>query len=103
MRTTNNKCDQYVNDRIDFTASNLSGVNVGDDLYVVYSYGWYVLYLYDKRTGQWFENIDRYSNSTSRQKSLSRPNVDNIVHMNHDSIDKIVRAYKWRNCPALTY
>ena len=35
------------------------------------SYGWYPVYIY--KEGKWYENFDRYSNSTSKQMLRSRP------------------------------
>jgi hypothetical protein len=37
----------------------------------VKSYGWYPVYIY--KEGKWYENFDRYSNSTSKQMLRSRP------------------------------
>jgi hypothetical protein len=43
-------------------------------LYVVYSYGeHWPLFVYDWRVNQWYENTDKYSNTTSRHASHSRP------------------------------
>ena len=46
-------------------------------IYVVYSYGYhYPMFIYEH--GQWYENGDRYSVTTERQKRVLRPVKDTI-------------------------
>ena len=46
-------------------------------LYIVYSYGYHFpMWLYDRQTAQWFGNADKYSRTTSKHQSQTRPNVD---------------------------
>ena len=46
-------------------------------LYVVYSYGdHFPMWLYDSQINQWFGNQDRWSRTTSKQQSQTRPSVD---------------------------
>lgn len=72
IRISNGKCRINVQQTEEFKANNLSGQNVGD-FYVVYSYGWWPLFAYNRRTMQWFENEDRYSVSTSKQRGQAHP------------------------------
>ena len=45
-------------------------------LYVVYSYGTHFpMWVYDGRIAQWFGNSDRYSVTTSKHQTQTRPNV----------------------------
>lgn len=85
-RTTNKDCRPYVKGRILFKANNLHAECVKADLfytqhdkfYVVYSYGWWPLFVYNFVTGAWYENADRYSVSTSKQRSQAHPQCDTI-------------------------
>lgn len=46
-----------------------------ENLYVVYSYGYHFpMWVYDYAIGKWIGNADKYSVSTSRQQSKTRPN-----------------------------
>ena len=46
------------------------------NLYIVYSWGTHFpMWVYDGDLNQWFGNSDRYSRSTSKHQSLSRPNA----------------------------
>lgn len=90
MRTTNKKAASCVESFTDFKASNLSGVNT-DKFYIVYSYGWYPLFVFCKESKQWFENMDKYSVSTSRQTSQSRPRTrDPIQRANHAFLKQLI-------------
>lgn len=43
-------------------------------LYAVYSYGeHWPLFVYDWRVNQWYENVDKYSVTTTRHASHTRP------------------------------
>lgn len=90
MRTTNKKAASCVESFTDFKASNLSGVNT-DKFYIVYSYGWYPLFVFCKESKQWFENMDKYSMSTTRQTSQSRPRTrDPIQRANHAFLKQMI-------------
>lgn len=61
------------------------------ELYVVYSYGTHFpMYIYDKQMGQWLGNKDKYSQSTTRHQSQTRPsNVE--VWLDTDDMKLAVR------------
>lgn len=66
----------YVDKKIEFQGSNLSGEIKSDNngqIYVVKSYGYYPLFIYSFRTSKWYETIDSYSVSTAKQMNQSRP------------------------------
>jgi len=70
-KTSNSKSSEYSSQQIDFKGNNLDGRTLQDGSYVVLSYGYYPLYLHKK--GKWYENSEKYSVSTSKQKTQSRP------------------------------
>lgn len=80
-KTANRGCGYtHVSDKRPFKGSNVYGFwieNEGefpDPRYVVFSYGaHYPMWIYSKATDQWFYNEDRYSNTTSKQKSQAAP------------------------------
>lgn len=72
MKTSNKNCRQLVADRTPFKAHHLFA-EIVNGFYVVYSYGHHwPLWACDPQ-GYWYENVDKYSPSTSRQKSHTRP------------------------------
>ena len=86
MRTSNQKCDMYVNKCEVFTANNIFAEDYSntkespvlpDGLYVVYSYGHHFpMYAYDYRLKVWIGNSDKYSVSTSKQQTQARPRFE---------------------------
>lgn len=75
-RTTNKNASNCVRQRREFKGSNLFGTYL-DGRYVVYSYGEHWP-LFIHADGAWFENQDRYSRTTSRQKIQAHPGVDTV-------------------------
>jgi hypothetical protein len=81
-RIANNKAREYVEKLEEFQGSNMLGKWLGlgngrtetDKLYVVYSYGsHFPMYIYDPKEQKWLGNSDKYSRSTTRQQSHTRP------------------------------
>ena len=78
MKIANRDSRDYVMNLKPFKGSNLHAENKGS-FYVVYSYEWWPLWIYCKENKVWFENISKYSQTTSKQKSQSFPfNVETI-------------------------
>lgn len=71
MKTSNQKCRQYVETLIPFQGHNLSGHKISDTCYMVQSYGWWPLWACIN--GKWYGHDERYSASTSKQRSQSYP------------------------------
>ena len=75
QKTANYQSGDFTKAQLPFQGSNLQGYWTKDrngvKYYVVKSYGWYPVYIY--KEGKWYENFDRYSNSTSKQMLRSRP------------------------------
>ncbi len=73
VRTSNQKCRSLVQSRTEFKGHQLYGEYVGD-AYVVFSYGpHWPLFAYIN--GQWYENNERYSASTSKQRGQAHPHT----------------------------
>jgi hypothetical protein len=76
MKTTNKQSRKYVQSKTVFQASNIFAETHNGN-YVVYSYG-YHWPMFANINGQWYENSDRYSVSTSKQQGQAHPLVDTI-------------------------
>lgn len=81
----NRDAREYVRNRQHFRGSNLFTDEVElphSMLYIVYSYGHhYPMFVAETdadNNTQWYENIDKYSRSTSKQKSQAHPYYDTI-------------------------
>jgi len=73
MKVANKNCREYVERREEFNGSNLYGV-WERGVYVVYSYGRHFPLLVCKGN-TWYFNESKYSQSTSRHLSQSRPDT----------------------------
>jgi hypothetical protein len=90
-RIYNSDSREYVENLKPFKGSNLEGKwekdYRGDWGYVVTSYGWYPIFIYKYK--KWFEITDRYSSSTGKQMSRSRPYNINFLELARREMDKV--------------
>ena len=88
IRTANTRARYVVNNKIPFQGSNTHG-EYRNGSYVVFSYGWYPLFVF--KDGQWFENEEKYSVSTSKQTSQLRPyGGGDIIYATKDKLWEII-------------
>tara|TARA_R100000734_G_C3319242_1_gene114733 strand:+ start:1948 stop:2538 length:591 start_codon:yes stop_codon:yes gene_type:complete len=90
MRTANVRSRDLVINRIPFKGNN-THAEYRNGAYVVFSYGWYPVFVY--KDGQWFENEEGYSMSTKKQMSQMRPwNQGEIIKTNKDKLWDIIKG-----------
>jgi len=89
MKTANIRSRDLVVNRIPFKGSN-THAEYRNGTYVVFSYGWYPVFVY--KDGQWFENEEGYSMSTKKQMSQMRPYNFDIIKTNKDKLLDIIRG-----------
>jgi hypothetical protein len=75
-RISNSNAREYSENMIPFMANNLEGKTLSNGDYVVLSYGYYPIWYYCKAENQWYGNSTKYSVTTSKQMSQSRPTYD---------------------------
>ena len=75
-RIANRDAREYSENMIPFMANNLEGKTLSNGDYVVLSYGYYPIWYYCKSDNQWYGNSTKYSVTTSKQMSQSRPTYD---------------------------
>lgn len=93
MRIANRDSRDFVNNLRPFQGSNLHAENRGN-LYIVYSYEWWPLWIYCRENKVWFENISKYSVTTSKQKSQSAPTIyasnNNLIQLNRFQMKALI-------------
>jgi hypothetical protein len=101
-RISNVDARRYITNRKPFkTNSGAVHCKTTDDLYVVYSYGdHYPMWVYDCISGQWFGNSDQSSKTTQKQKSQTRPSVDDITMVTTDYLQAMILAGSYANACA---
>lgn len=78
MKLANRETSKAVHEKILFKANNIFSENYGN-LYIVYSYGHHwPMFVFDRASGVWYENEDKYSVTTSKHRSQSHPRVDTV-------------------------
>jgi len=92
-RVANIRASEYVTERKPFRGSNLFARHIGQ-AYVVFSYGMHwPLYAY--RDGVWYENMERYSVTTSKHRRQARPAGVETVLKNVTSMKAIYGNHGW--------
>ena len=87
IRTPNIRARDVVTNKIPFQGSNTHG-EYRNGSYVVFSYDWYPIFVF--KDGQWFENAQKYSVSTSKQTSQLRPFGGDIIYASTDKLWDII-------------
>lgn len=90
VRTSNGKARQYVQSRTPFVGSNLFAENTRNS-YVVYSYGTHApLYVYNFKLNRWYANLDKFSNTTTRQAGQTHPLTQCLLYGTTQALNKII-------------
>jgi len=91
-KIANRDASEYTTERTAFEGNNLYARNEGD-LYVVYSYrDNYPIFIYDSQTGVWIENETKYSPTTSKHVTQSRPDAEDIHRLPLDEINNVLSS-----------
>ena len=90
-RIVNMEAKSYTENLIPFKASNLEGKTLDNGDYVVLSYGHYPLWWFCKKEGKWYGNSTKYSITTSKQLSQSRPTYDATMLSRNDLTDMMMK------------
>jgi len=75
-RISNSDAGTYTENMLPFRANNLEGKVLENGDYVVLSYGYYPIWFFSKREAKWYGNKDKFSVSTAKHISQSRPTYD---------------------------
>jgi len=93
QRTANSDARSLVQNRIDFNGNNTyartheANKDRPTDLYIVYSYGsHFPLFIAETFEGitKWYENADRYSQTTSKHRSQLHPHYETTKLLTKD-------------------
>ena len=82
MKIANRNAQEQVKSLTPFEGSNLNAT-LSNRFYVVYSYGYYPIYIYDLINRVWFECTDKFSRTTAKHITQSRPTEETIKFNKH--------------------
>ena len=92
QRIANIESRTYSENMIPFKGNNLEGKTLDNGDYVVLSYGYYPIWWYCKKEGKWYGNSTKYSVTTSKQMSQSRPSYDATM-VTKSELDKLMMSH----------
>lgn len=93
-RTSNRKCGKLVDQLQEFRGSNLHSEWVGHH-YVVFSYKWFPIFVWDDKKKRAYAVEDKYSRSTARQLSYVTREIAALVDkMPSSMFDRFKRPFK---------
>lgn len=89
----NGQARDCVINRQEFRGSNLYALwNEGRTIYVVYSFGdHHPLFVYDANAEQWYENMTYASKTTSKHRTQTRPNGQDIIPLHAKDMAYVAR------------
>lgn len=95
-RIPNDEAKDFVRNKENFIGSHIWGEKIGEDYYLVASYGeQFPLFIYDAKQDDWFENGDEYVfdgeqiSQTEEHRALLKPGVDMHVKNLEWMLDKL--------------
>ena len=90
IHVANKLCRPLVQMREDFKGHQLFGRTEPNGIYVVYSYGeHWPLFAY--KDGTWYENSEKYSGTTSKQRGQTHP-FGITVLMSCEELKRLIRS-----------
>lgn len=89
----NGKAREYVLKREPFKGSNLFADTNEHGMYTVYSFGYHhPLFVYDGLAEQWYENMTYASRTTSRHRTQTRPNGEDMIPLHLEDMLVVARC-----------
>jgi hypothetical protein len=88
-KISNTESRSYTENMLPFKAANLEAKTLDNGDYVVLSYGYYPIWFYSKATNKWYGNKDKYSQTTAKQISQSRPTYDATI-LSKSELDEVM-------------
>lgn len=92
-RVANTQSRDYSENLIPFKGNNLEGKTLDNGDYVVLSYGYYPIWWYCKAEGKWYGNSTKYSQTTSKQMTQSRPTYDAKMVTKNELTDLMMKHH----------
>jgi len=88
-RISNSEASSYAENHQPFKGNNLEAKNLENGDYVILSYGYYPIWYWNKKENKWYQNKDKFSQTTARHITASRPTYDAEV-VARDEMDKMM-------------
>ena len=84
-----------------FVANNLEGKTLENGDYVVLSYGYYPIWFWCKRTNKWYGNKDKFSVTTAKHISQTRPQYEAEIVSRGEMDDLMAKSIEGKDFKAM--
>ena len=88
-RISNSEASSYAENHQPFKGNQLEAKNLENGDYVILSYGYYPIWYWNKKDNKWYQNKDKFSQTTARHISASRP-THNAEVVAREEMDKMM-------------
>lgn len=88
-RINNAEAKEYTENHFPFRGNNIEGKVLDNGDYVVLGYGYYPIWYWCSKENKWYGTTDKYSNTTARQISQSRPTHDATMLSHNELLEKM--------------
>lgn len=87
------KCEEFKGSRNTYATGGHSVIGRRvKHFYVVYSYGYWPMFVCDTRTDTWFANSDKYSRTTSKHQGQCWPHGKNCAPLPTNELERLLNA-----------
>ncbi len=100
-RISNSEASSYAENHQPFRGNNLEAKTLENGDYVVLSYGYYPIWYWNKKEDKWYQNKDKFSQTTARHITASRPTYDAQVVSRNEMDNMMAKSLEGNGFMAL--
>ena len=100
-RISNSEASSYAENHQPFRGNNLEAKTLENGDYVVLSYGYYPIWYWNKKENKWYQNKDKFSQTTARHITASRPTYDAQVVSRNEMDNMMAKSLEGNGFMAL--
>jgi hypothetical protein len=100
-RISNSEASSYAENHQPFRGNNLEAKTLENGDYVVLSYGYYPIWYWNKKENKWYQNKDKFSQTTARHITASRPTYDAQVVTRNEMDNMMAKSLEGNGFMAL--
>lgn len=100
-RISNSEASSYAENHQPFKGNNLESKTLENGDYVVLSYGYYPIWYWNKKENKWYQNKEKFSQTTARHITASRPTYDAQVVTRNEMDNMMAKSLEGNGFMAL--
>jgi len=100
-RISNSEASSYAENHQPFKGNNLESKTLENGDYVVLSYGYYPIWYWNKKENKWYQNKEKFSQTTARHITASRPTYNAQVVTRNEMDNMMAKSLEGNGFMAL--